>query len=356
MRNLLGELQRLRSQGEDACLVSIVNVRGSAPREPGAIMLVSASSGVIGSMGGGQLEYLCSQKAASALLEKPQPENSSWLRTFPLGSSFGQCCGGVVDVHFEVVSATGESWLDCAADHHENRRDFVLVSGSNGASAVISESTSTGFGVDKKTLASASINAKKMLADSNTDYWDSDASLFYRRVADTDFEVALFGAGHVGSALVAALGMLDCKVRWIDNRRGVFPEHLPDNITVIECASPAREVDAMPAGTSFVVMTHSHPLDFEICDRVLRRPDAIYCGLIGSVSKRRRFERLMRKQGMHEGLLAELTCPIGASGIIGKRPAEIAIAVTAELLQIQGRRNTLPVGASLTPADNVHVI
>ena len=116
MRNLLGELQRLRSQGEDACLVSIVNVRGSAPREPGATMLVSAYSGVTGSMGGGQLEYLCSQKAASALLEKPQPENSSWLRTFPLGSSFGQCCGGVVDVHFEIVSATGESWLDCAVE------------------------------------------------------------------------------------------------------------------------------------------------------------------------------------------------------------------------------------------------
>jgi xanthine dehydrogenase accessory factor len=356
MRSLLPELRKLRSQGEDACLVSIVNVRGSAPREPGATMLVSTSNGVIGSMGGGQLEYLCSQKAASALLAKPQPGSSSWLRTFPLGSSFGQCCGGVVDVHFEVISASGESWLDCASDHHENRRDFVLVSGSNGTSAVVGELACEGFGVDEKTLESVSIKARKMLKDKTSDCWDGEARTFYRCIVDTDFEVALFGAGHVGSALVAVLGMLECSVRWIDNRRGVIPEYLPDNITAIECASPAREVDAMPAGTSFVVMTHSHPLDFEICEKVLRRQDAIYCGLIGSVSKRRRFEHLMKKQGMHEALLDELTCPIGASGISGKRPAEIAIAVTAELLQIQGLRNTLPVGDTLTPADNVHVI
>jgi xanthine dehydrogenase accessory factor len=91
----------------------------------------------------------------------------------------------------------------------------------------------------------------------------------------------------------------------------------------------------MPAGSYYLVMTHSHALDLEICEQILRRQDVAYCGLIGSLSKRRRFERLLRKQGITDAMLEKLTCPIGVPGIPGKRPQEIAIAVAAELLQIQ---------------------
>ena len=89
----------------------------------------------------------------------------------------------------------------------------------------------------------------------------------------------------------------------------------------------------MPAGSYYLVMTHSHPLDLDICAMALQREDAAYCGLIGSVSKRRRFERLLRKQGLSDAALANLTCPIGVPGIEGKKPTEIAIAAVAELLQ-----------------------
>ena len=103
----------------------------------------------------------------------------------------------------------------------------------------------------------------------------------------------------------------------------------------METDLPAGEVASMPPGSYYLVMTHSHSLDLDICDQVLRRRDAQYCGLIGYLSKRRRFERLLRKQGVSDEMLAELSCPIGVSGIPGKRPQEIAIAVAAELLQIQ---------------------
>jgi xanthine dehydrogenase accessory factor len=108
-------------------------------------------------------------------------------------------------------------------------------------------------------------------------------------------------------------------------------------VTVIGSADPAREVLALPAGAFYLVMTHSHPLDYEICEQVLARDDFSYCGLIGSRSKRRRFEKRMRRQGMPDARLARLTCPIGVRGIDGKRPGEIAIAVTAELLQVRER-------------------
>ena len=79
-------------------------------------------------------------------------------------------------------------------------------------------------------------------------------------------------------------------------------------------------------GVERVFQTHSHAIDFDVCDRILRRPDAIYCGLIGSLSKRRRFEKRFRAQGLQDKDLERLTCPIGVAGISGKKPAEIAVA------------------------------
>ena len=122
-------------------------------------------------------------------------------------------------------------------------------------------------------------------------------------------------------------------MRWIDNRRGIFPVRLPPAVSAIESADPTREVAAMPVNSFYLVLTHSHPLDFEICEQILRRGDFAYCGLIGSASKRRRFEKTMRKQGLPEALLDRLTCPIGVTGIDSKKPADIAVAAAAELLR-----------------------
>ena len=136
-------------------------------------------------------------------------------------------------------------------------------------------------------------------------------------VTSSDFHVAVFGAGHVGTATVSALANLDCNIRWVDSRRKIFPSFSLPNVIAIEAEQPALEVAAMPPGSYFLIMTHSHALDFDICDNVLRREDSAYCGLIGSNSKKRRFERLLRQQQMPEALVTRLTCPIGIDGIAG---------------------------------------
>jgi len=155
---------------------------------------------------------------------------------------------------------------------------------------------------------------------------------FLERVVGSDFNIAVFGAGHVGSAVVRSLSVLDCNIRWIDSRRNIFRK-TPPNVRTIETGEPALEVAAMPPGSCYLVMTHSHALDFEICDRILRRGDTAYCGLIGSLSKRRRFEKRYRSQGMAANAISHLTCPIGVAGISGKKPAEIAVAAAAEVLR-----------------------
>ena len=116
----------------------------------------------------------------------------------------------------------------------------------------------------------------------------------------------------------------------------------------------------MPRRTHYLVMTHSHPLDYEICDQVLRRGDFAYCGLIGAMSNRRRFERSMRKQAMTDSLLKRLSCPIGVSGIASKQPADIAVAVAAELLRtrdaaVAAKQDTDAVRDNMND-NNVHVL
>lgn len=149
---------------------------------------------------------------------------------------------------------------------------------------------------------------------------------------DNMFDVRLFGAGHVGQALVGVLAHVECEVTWIDSREQQFPARLPANASIEFSEAPEEEVAIAPDGAFYLVMTHSHALDLAIIERILRRGDAGFVGLIGSRTKRATFERRLRDKGFAESLIKTLECPIGVSGITGKAPGVIAIAVAAQML------------------------
>ena len=151
-------------------------------------------------------------------------------------------------------------------------------------------------------------------------------------MVDSRQDLTLFGAGHVGRALVQVLGLLPYRVRWIDGRAEMFPPTLPDNVEVECSASPRHDVAAAPPDSFFLVMTHSHPTDLEICDQVLKRGDFAFLGLIGSASKRATFFSRLRQRGHGEAALNRLTCPIGLPQVTAKEPASIAVAVAGQLL------------------------
>jgi xanthine dehydrogenase accessory factor len=158
--------------------------------------------------------------------------------------------------------------------------------------------------------------------------WLVDPCLAYRR------HLVLFGAGHVGAAIVRALDGLPCDVTWVDERDDMFPPTVPHNVEIEATDTPEAIVDAAPAGTSFLVMTHSHALDQRLAEAVLRRQDTGWFGLIGSKTKRLQFEHRLRQQGISSERLAAMVCPIGLRGITGKEPAVIAVSVCAQLLQV----------------------
>lgn len=157
------------------------------------------------------------------------------------------------------------------------------------------------------------------------------ASLLFEPLRPEGETLLLFGAGHVGKALVSVLAELPFRVRWIDERAAEFPDALPANVRAEIRDRPVAEVATAPPCAFFLVTTHSHALDFRVVEAVLRRDDFAYAGLIGSRTKRARFEKGLKKLGIDP---ARLTCPIGIDGISGKHPKTIAVAVAAQLLQV----------------------
>ena len=149
------------------------------------------------------------------------------------------------------------------------------------------------------------------------------------------FDLQLYGAGHVGRAIIDLLARIDCRVQWIDEREEEFPRELDAPHIQRVCVEPVEgEVDRASPGSCFLVLTHSHALDLRITETVLKRGDFAYLGLIGSASKRARFVHRLQAQGISQELLARLTCPIGLPGVRGKEPEVLAIGVVAQLLSI----------------------
>ena len=145
--------------------------------------------------------------------------------------------------------------------------------------------------------------------------------------------IAIFGAGHVGQALVDVLQQIPCRIHWVDSRAEQFPDALPAQVRRQVPDNPATVVDTLPPGTLLVAMTHSHDTDLAIIDAALRRDDLPFVGTIGSSTKRGRFMHRLRDAGLREAAESRLICPVGLAGIGGKAPGHIAISLAAQLLQ-----------------------
>ncbi|MFO1349780.1 MAG: xanthine dehydrogenase accessory protein XdhC [Gammaproteobacteria bacterium] len=344
MSDWLNALQETARRGAASVLVTVAATQGSTPREAGAKMVVMQDA-AFGTIGGGRLEFKAIEIARAALAaSSPMPAT---LRRFPLGPSLGQCCGGVAVLAFEWVPAELPNWAARLMEWRRRNLPAVRVGAAEGPGTdaklvVTAEEYHGSLGDDRSTQA-ALASARALLASGGATQLQriNEQLLLFDSLRAADFHIVLFGAGHVGTALVDLLsGLPACAIRWIDSRDHVFPATLPANVQAIASDASQYEVDHAPPGSYFLVMTHSHPLDQAICERILRRRDYRYFGLIGSASKRRQFEKRLRLRGIADEALAEMICPIGVEGISGKHPLEIAIAVAAELLQVRARIST----------------
>jgi xanthine dehydrogenase accessory factor len=265
--------QAWRRCGKRAIVIEVVDVKGSVPREAGARMLVGAAQ-TAGTIGGGHLELKAIDQARAMLGALIEAgQVEAESAHYPLGPALGQCCGGAVGLRFVPL--------------------------------------------DDDALAA----------------WPETPPRLH---------LQLYGAGHVGRAIVRALEPFDVRIEWIDEREDEFPPPRPDDAATtarIErvCVDAVEaEVRTAPPGAVYLVLTHRHDLDLRITAAILERGDFGFLGLIGSATKRARFEHHFERRGIPAATVARMHCPIGIEGIRGKEPEVIAASVVAQLLRSQG--------------------
>jgi xanthine dehydrogenase accessory factor len=281
--------------------VVVAETAGSVPREAGAAMVVW-TDGQDGTIGGGALEW----EAAAAARELLSAGRTARVLRQALGPDLGQCCGGRVTLVTEV-------W-DAATLPPEGVEVVArpLVPGDPQPLSV------------KRLLARAR-NGQGITRPVLVDGWLVEPVARPRRA------VWVWGAGHVGRAIVAVLAPLpDLSLTWVDTAANRFPAAVPDGVTVLPDADPARRMAESPPDADHLILTYSHALDLALCHAALAHGFGS-CGLIGSATKWARFRSRLAGLGHAPAAIARIRCPIGDPSL-GKHPQAIAIGVAAEVL------------------------
>lgn len=342
-----------------AVRVTVVRADGSTPRETGAAMLVAGDT-VHATIGGGALELqaIAHARALLAALTPSLPASPtsppaatargegaraapSWqrdVRDFALGPSLGQCCGGHTRLLFEVFTVRERGALDALARDCDADRALLLrplVSGLPLHAAVDRREHRADWPLSVTRAVRDMLTGARARAPLLMRGGTGAAPWFIEPFARTRHRLYLYGAGHVGRALVHVLRDLPFDIAWIDTAAVRFPDEIPAHARAHIAADPAAFAAHTAAGDAFhLVLTYSHALDLAICHGLLRRGDARFVGLIGSRTKRARFLKRLSDLGVGEAGLARLTCPIGLPGLGGKEPGMIAIAVAAQLVRL----------------------
>ncbi|EEX09690.1 xanthine dehydrogenase accessory protein XdhC [Ruegeria lacuscaerulensis ITI-1157] len=285
--------------------VVIAAIRGSSPREVGAAMLVW-DGGQTGTIGGGTLEF----QAAEAARAQKDP---CLLSRHALGPDLGQCCGGAVTLLSEVYDAEAVARLD---------REVIARPVAD---------------------VPMPLSVKRLLAQARNQGQRPEPQLIdgwmIEPVHSPHRQLWIWGAGHVGRALVDVMAPLpDLAITWVDTGPDRFPETVPAGVTAVPAAKPAELVRHAPHDAEHLVLTYSHTLDLELCNRLLTHGFR-FAGLIGSATKWARFRSRLAALGHSPAQIGRITCPIGDPAL-GKHPQMIAIGVAAQILR-PARQNDL---------------
>lgn len=279
------------ARGERAEVVTLAEVRGSVPREAGTRMLVFPTVGP-------------GQGAGAGTSAAPPPAG---FEAFGMLGTSGTIGGG----HLELQAL--ERAQARLLDPHPAAEEVTLSLGPS-----LGQCCGGWVRIRHERLDEAVLAA-----------WPASQPRFC---------LQLYGAGHVGRAIVHVLQGVDCRVRWVDARDAAFagtPQAA--HVEVVTTGDPVAEVADAPAGAFHLVMTHSHDLDLQLCEAVLRRGDFGFLGLIGSHTKHQRFVRRLLDRGLSPALVDRLICPIGLTGLSGKAPAVVAVSAVAQLLVLSSR-------------------
>jgi xanthine dehydrogenase accessory factor len=299
--------------GERLALVTVLAVRGSAPRHAGTKMLVSADGAITGTIGGGRIEQEAT--AAGAEVADGAPARRLYQH---LVRDLAMCCGGSMDLYIEPVTPSLPA-LEQALAMHAARRPALLITPFDGGPKRVEE-------------AAPPVQREPVCEDDRLiePLWPSE-------------RVVLFGAGHVSRAIAPLAAEVGFEVVVCDDdETGALDRFgTPPWVSRIVDTFEPREVEAaigrLGFGDYVLVVTRDHAVDERILERVLPNAAITYLGLIGSRGKVGRIrKRLTARDAATDERWARVHAPIGLD-IGAETPAEIAVAVVAQLIHMRRR-------------------
>lgn len=258
-------LSLCQQQGKSYVMATLLATAGSTPRDGGTKMLICDDT-TFDTIGGGNLEYVVTQRARELLAEAQSLQgakkatNLQKVERFTLSSQLAQCCGGATNVLFEVF-----------VKHCQH--------------------------------------------------------------------LVIYGAGHVAQALIPIVSQLPLQIEWIDQRQNLFNEFmqnhpkLPSSLKITNTDEVLDTVAQLKANSWVIIMTHHHQLDFDLVYAAIRRNDCDYIGMIGSDTKAKRFRTRLAHRGVESSHIERLISPIGLLDVPGKEPINVAVSISAQLMQ-----------------------
>jgi xanthine dehydrogenase accessory factor len=353
VREIASQLRGWLAAGTPFALATVIDVRGSAPREPGAAMAVTAAGEVIGSVSGGCVEGAVYDVAQAVLAER-RPALETYGISDETAFSVGLTCGGVLDVLVVPVDPADAGPLAAVLEALQRGERAALGyrttgPGTGASLALVGDHTVGSLGDDGLDFA-VRADAAGMLAQGLTgirhygpggERRRDEVAVFVSSFAPPP-RMLVFGAIDFAAAVARIGAFLGYRVTVCD-ARPVFAtaKRFPDAHEVV-CEWPHRYLDrtATDDRTVIMVLTHDPKFDVPLLEVALRRP-AAYIGAMGS--RRTHADRLRRLQAAGVGAeeLARLSSPLGLD--LGARtPEETAVSIAAELVALRwggsGRR------------------
>lgn len=316
MKNLMEKLKEQVSMGNACYLVALIESEGSTPRSSGAFMLVNKNGFVAGTVGGGGMEYAAVLEAQNKLVEG---ETKSFLKRYDLTTAAGIACGGYCSLQFCYLPAVQET--DMLAEYILFRLKgkypwWLLIP-----------------------LGEGDIRVEEgLFIKKHKGFYEQDGKEYYAEQYNYDGRVFVYGAGHVARELVPLLSHLGFKCVVIDDREEFAkPEVFPTAHKVLLADyTKLNEVCKLNCMDYAVVMTRGHVHDAN-CERFLLTTPVPYIGVMGSKNKAKLARETLLSEGYSEKQLARIKTPIGLD-IGSETPAEIAVSIAAQLIEVRSKR------------------
>jgi xanthine dehydrogenase accessory factor len=343
MVNIYAELDKLLSSGKKAVLARIIRQVGSAPRAVGTKCLILEDGSVVGTIGGGSLEFQVAGKAQDIFKQ----EKTSILHFKLTGKEVGQSemlCGGIVDVFLEPVFPDNE----IAKDVFQKANDLIREGKKATLLTLVSEGLA--YRVNSRMLIEEDGSTTGGLANmitsdkSNVEKWSqplkptliepaADGPLVFAEPVEPEAVLYLFGAGHISTFVAPLVKMVGFQVCVIDDRQEFANSaRFPNVDEIIVC--PFKEAFnrvSINASSYIAIITRGHIHDLAVL-RKAAQTNSAYIGMIGSLRKRRMIYESLMEEGISKEKLDRVHSPIGLD-IGAETPEEIAVSIVAELIQ-----------------------